>query len=255
VSNRLSAWAPGTATVLFSGIVGLATFVGVLLYGPEPTPPAREPLTGLDARTYVRADAIENIRRGRDERVIQNLTTHLSEDPGFGWAWRVLHQVAQRDERYSVERIHARQRLLDLSRDDWRDRQWNWDGRTEVLRLMLAGKPGEAGDAAADMVNELDTLQSFMNGATRWYLSGAVLAVAGRTDEALDALERAVDEGYRESRWLRRSPDLDSLRGHPRFEALVERVRALNRADAEADAPDEPAVPDNEAGDEADGDG
>lgn len=251
MSARLSAWAPGTATVLFSGIVGLATFVGVLLYGPEPPAPVYEPLTGVDARGYVRADAIEDIRRGRDEQVIQRLTTHLSEDPGFGWGWRVLHQVAQRDERYSVERIHARQRLLDLPSRDWRDNQWNWDGRTEVLRLVLAGETDEAGDAAGGMVSELDTLRGFMNGATRWYLSGAVLAVAGRSDEALNALERAVDEGYRESRWLRRSPDLDSLRSHPRFEALVERVRALNLADDEENAPDEPIPPD----DEADGDG
>lgn len=224
--------------VLSSGIVGLAVFTGVLLYGPQPPARTREAATGVAARGHVRSDVIDDIRRGNDERAIERLEAHLSEDPDFGWGWRVLHQVASRDERHGVERDYARQRLLSLSRRDWRDDDWRWDGRTEVLIAVLAGVPRRASDAADEMIEGLADLDGYMNGATRWYLSGAALSVAGRTEEAIAALERAVQEGYDEGRWLRRSPDLDPLRGEARFEELVQRVRDANRRAHEEPGPD-----------------
>jgi tetratricopeptide (TPR) repeat protein len=48
------------------------------------------------------------------------------------------------------------------------------------------------------------------------------LALLGRTDEALAALETAVRLGYRDMEHLRRDDDLRSLRGHPRFLALTD---------------------------------
>lgn len=54
-------------------------------------------------------------------------------------------------------------------------------------------------------------------------------AIAGNTDPALDYMDRAIDLGFRNTAWLRHDPDLDNIRKHPRFDALVARVRRPDR--------------------------
>jgi serine/threonine protein kinase/Flp pilus assembly protein TadD len=49
-------------------------------------------------------------------------------------------------------------------------------------------------------------------------------SLAGQTEEAIDCLERAVQFGYRHKQWLEHDSDLDSLRPHPRFQALLQRL-------------------------------
>jgi hypothetical protein len=51
----------------------------------------------------------------------------------------------------------------------------------------------------------------------------------GRRDDALRALETAVGEGGNVGRGMASDPDLESLRGEPRFEALVARVSSGER--------------------------
>lgn len=53
------------------------------------------------------------------------------------------------------------------------------------------------------------------------YNVACVYALLKRTNDALDALERAVVNGYSDREWMRHDPDLASLRSQPRFEALV----------------------------------
>jgi len=58
-----------------------------------------------------------------------------------------------------------------------------------------------------------------------WYNLGCSLALAGRKDEALEALSRAVDLGYEDADWMSKDSDLDSVRADPRFWALLRKVR------------------------------
>ncbi|MEM9802734.1 MAG: hypothetical protein AAGA20_20580 [Planctomycetota bacterium] len=51
-------------------------------------------------------------------------------------------------------------------------------------------------------------------------------ALVGRLDAALDTLGVAVDLGYDDVAFMRDDDDLASLRGDPRFEALVQRLAA-----------------------------
>jgi hypothetical protein len=51
--------------------------------------------------------------------------------------------------------------------------------------------------------------------------------VLGDTAAALDALDRAIDTGFRDVRLLRTVPMLEPLREHPRFLAAVERLETL----------------------------
>ncbi|HAB19944.1 MAG TPA: hypothetical protein DCE44_26375 [Verrucomicrobiales bacterium] len=54
----------------------------------------------------------------------------------------------------------------------------------------------------------------------------AACASAGQTDEALDLLERAYREHHVFLVWdLKAHPEWDSLRGHPRFKALLKKLR------------------------------
>ncbi len=46
-------------------------------------------------------------------------------------------------------------------------------------------------------------------------------------DRAVQALDRALDLGYRDFTWLARDPDLKKLRKHPAFEDLKAKIRTL----------------------------
>ena len=47
------------------------------------------------------------------------------------------------------------------------------------------------------------------------------LARAGQADEAIDALSRAILLGYDDLAHMEADPDLESLRDHPDFQALL----------------------------------
>ena len=60
--------------------------------------------------------------------------------------------------------------------------------------------------------------------ATVRYNLACSLALTGQKDQALDALERAVELGYGDAKHLLDDADLSSLRGEARFHALIERL-------------------------------
>jgi len=49
-------------------------------------------------------------------------------------------------------------------------------------------------------------------------------ALLGQSEEALKALEQAIAFGYHDFDYMQRDPDLESLRGDPRYAALVARA-------------------------------
>ncbi len=53
------------------------------------------------------------------------------------------------------------------------------------------------------------------------YNVACIQSLAGRTEEALDSLERAVRNGLTQRGWIEHDSNLDPLRAHPRFEALL----------------------------------
>jgi TolB-like protein len=56
------------------------------------------------------------------------------------------------------------------------------------------------------------------------YNLGCIHSLAGDIEEAIDCLDRAVDGGLRQKGWYENDGDLDPLRSHPRFKALLERM-------------------------------
>jgi tetratricopeptide (TPR) repeat protein len=53
------------------------------------------------------------------------------------------------------------------------------------------------------------------------------LALLGRAREALGALRRAVELGYRDHVWMSDDTDLETLRDRPEFQALLDELRAF----------------------------
>ena len=60
-------------------------------------------------------------------------------------------------------------------------------------------------------------------------------AALGETERALDALDRAFDERSDHLPYVRVNPRLDGLRGHPRFQMLLERMGLVTDPTSEAD--------------------
>ena len=52
-------------------------------------------------------------------------------------------------------------------------------------------------------------------------------SLSGEIDQAANALERALQLGYRDFDWLAKDPDLKPLRGHAAFDDLKAKIRQL----------------------------
>ena len=53
-------------------------------------------------------------------------------------------------------------------------------------------------------------------------------ALTDQMERAVQALNTALDLGYRDFKWLRRDPDLKPLRQHPLYRKLRAKIRALS---------------------------
>lgn len=64
------------------------------------------------------------------------------------------------------------------------------------------------------------------DGYTGLYNAACACAILGEREKAIDLLDRAVQHGRGRLIWIEEDQDLASLRGEPRFEAILDRVRA-----------------------------
>ncbi len=56
------------------------------------------------------------------------------------------------------------------------------------------------------------------------YNAACNLAQLGEHDRALDGLERSIEAGVAVGDWIKHDPDFESVRDHPRFQAIVKRI-------------------------------
>ncbi len=56
------------------------------------------------------------------------------------------------------------------------------------------------------------------------YNVGCILSLAGETEAAIESLEKAVEKGLTQKGWFEHDSNLDPLRQHPRFQALLARL-------------------------------
>ena len=54
------------------------------------------------------------------------------------------------------------------------------------------------------------------------YNIACVYALLGKTEEAIDCLEKSISSGMSQKEWIENDPDLKSLHNHPRFQTVLE---------------------------------
>jgi TolB-like protein/Tfp pilus assembly protein PilF len=119
----------------------------------------------------------------------------------------------QEDSRAAFERaVRAAGRHLELNPDDPRA---HYLGALAWCRLGQVDKGLEWGDRAL----ALDP-----DDAGVLYNVACLNAVGGKPEQALDLLEHAVQNGFGHKEWIEHDPDLDSLRGDTRYQALLNRL-------------------------------
>jgi adenylate cyclase len=125
-----------------------------------------------------------------------------------------LHEEAL--ERYG-EALEAAERYMELHPDD---------PRAATMRAVSLCRLGRTDDGLAwgRRALELDPEDAGVR-----YNVACLHAVGGQVDEALDCLDEALRVGFGNREWLARDPDLEALRGHPRFENLLGQTGATGR--------------------------
>jgi Flp pilus assembly protein TadD len=95
------------------------------------------------------------------------------------------------------------------------------DPRAATMRsvaLCRLGRP-EEGLMWAEKALEIDP-----NDAGVRYNVACLYSLQGKVDEAIGCLEEALQGGFRNKEWFENDPDLDPLRGHPRFQSLIGQI-------------------------------
>ncbi|HEY4955892.1 MAG TPA: protein kinase [Gemmatimonadaceae bacterium] len=129
--------------------------------------------------------------------------------PGLlGGTYATLGRTADAQIGYRRQ-LAAASKRLELNPDDPRAL---YMGGTALSRL---GEPARAKDWArqALAINAGD--------ATVLYNVACIYATSGETEEAIALLERSVAAGFGHWSWIENDSDFESLRGHPRYQALL----------------------------------
>ncbi|MFG0307093.1 MAG: TPR end-of-group domain-containing protein [Phycisphaerales bacterium JB040] len=236
---------PSLATTLFAAIVGLATFAGVLLYGPEPDQGESRRWTEREDREvpgWVQTQMRVLTAQGRDGQAIGELREELRSYPDSGWGWMYLAQLAARDATHADLHEEALDNLARLEREGMLrgSRTLRRAGNAASVNLDEVRFPYQSwfqlGWAARGAGDEGEARQRFLTGleacdrqeapgTVGYHYNGACfLALAGEVERAVSRLRGLGDVGYGNVAWLRADPDLDALHAHPGFEAIVERA-------------------------------
>ena len=92
---------------------------------------------------------------------------------------------------------------------------------TDVIEI-LGGLYTKHGRVADGLRMDRKLVRLLPSDATAHYNLACSLALVKRKSEALRSLRQAVELGYRDFDWMQQDPDLDGLKNHPLFIALLE---------------------------------
>jgi tetratricopeptide (TPR) repeat protein len=129
----------------------------------------------------------------------------------------VLTELGRRDEarRLQERALELVTRYLDLNPDD--ARAYNLASGA-LARLGENERARQWAERAMSLAPDDDAIL---------YNSSCALAILGEEERALAALKRAIDAGLAGGDWVLRDPDWKQFRDHPRFRALIERLKNL----------------------------
>ena len=175
---------------------------------------------------YLQGAQYDIALRGRDfetaARIALQPTLFDSIAPGWGLAESAdaLEKLGRTDEAVSL-RMRAGE-ILATEVEKPYAANYGWPHVAYARHLAATGRGDEAVERCQRAMDILPVERDKVHGFSFAYLCATVKARAGRSEEAIDDIERMLPV-YHLHRWdLALSPDWDPLRGHPRFEALVQ---------------------------------
>jgi adenylate cyclase len=129
---------------------------------------------------------------------------------------QALTQLGRQDEarRTNELAVEAIEKYLELTPDEARPYSL---GASVLIRL------GET-ERSKGWTEQAMTLAP--NDPLILYNAACNLALLGESERALDGLERAIEAGVAVGDWITHDPDFESVRNHPRFQAIVKRIAA-----------------------------
>jgi len=93
-------------------------------------------------------------------------------------------------------------------------------GDVEVLQA-LADLYTKTGKYEEGLAIDIQLSHQLPNDDLVWYNLGCSYALTNHSDEAFEALTKAVELGYGDYDWMKSDPDLNPLHKDPRFESLL----------------------------------
>ncbi|MGA1984734.1 MAG: serine/threonine-protein kinase [Candidatus Sulfotelmatobacter sp.] len=139
---------------------------------------------------------------------MESLSATLLEEERYEEAEKLLRETLEIESRFPIDAGSA---VNDLG--------------NEATALSHLGRFAEAEKLFRDAILKAEGSKQPGILGDAWYNFAGGAAVAGRRDEALQYLGRAVDQGYESFQWMEVDNDIKSLRGDSRFEALVAKAR------------------------------
>jgi serine/threonine-protein kinase len=131
---------------------------------------------------------------------------------------------------YFFTRIVLTEILVDVGRPDegaklLLDGRAQWGEQTPTALALCYARMGRTEEARAILA---EILRPAAGGYASPYFAALVLIALGELEEALDYLERALEERSPLLVWVGERPVFDPLRDHPRFRRILERLRLPN---------------------------
>lgn len=121
-----------------------------------------------------------------------------------------------------------------MSRRKGQDAEWDIRFYESILRRdpgyvmvleLLGGLYTQQGRIADGLKVDRKLVRLQPDNATARYNLACSLALLDRKRDALRELQAAVQLGYRDLEWLEQDPDLEGLKSHPAFQALVSALK------------------------------
>jgi tetratricopeptide (TPR) repeat protein len=95
---------------------------------------------------------------------------------------------------------------------------------TEVIEI-LGGLYTKHGRVADGLRMDRKLVRLLPSDPTAHYNLACSLALVKRKAAALRSLRQAIELGYRDVDWMQQDPDLEGLKNHPSFVALLEQLK------------------------------
>lgn len=184
---------------------------------------------GPDTFWAIWASLLLNLYTDQEDLALQDARHMLEVYPHNWGALKVLRNHDMKADRHQVARDRYARAFRELVEPEIPQvSTYNYMQAVDMVPLLI--KLGEQ-DRADDILQQsLDLIQNMprLGVGGYWVTDVHIYALQGRPEQALDALQQAINDGWRLLTWfyLEIDPNVDSLRELPRFTTLYADLKA-----------------------------